>query len=123
MFLQLLSYIGAIVGFVLLVLSIASGLYYISELVEEHTEPTKRLLKKLIYSIIVTFVLLLIFDRFPVKLTLFSIFSYYVYLQNLHKFPYVELSSPVFLLSCVLVISNHFYGSIISTTLTSLHWK
>ena len=44
MFLQLLSYIGAIVGFVLLVLSIAS-LYYISELVEEHTEPTKRLLK------------------------------------------------------------------------------
>ena len=45
MFLQLLSYIGAIVGFVLLVLSIASGLYYISELVEEHTEPTKRLLK------------------------------------------------------------------------------
>lgn len=60
MFLQLLSYIGAIVGFVLLVLSIASGLYYISELVEEHTEPTKRLLKKLIYSIIVTFVLLLI---------------------------------------------------------------
>lgn len=108
MFLQLLSYIGAIVGFVLLVLSIASGLYYISELVEEHTEPTKRLLKKLIYSIIVTFVLLLIFDRFPVKLTLFSIFSYYVYLQNLHKIPYVELSSPVFLLSCVLVISNHF---------------
>lgn len=108
MFLQLLSIIGAILGFLLLVLSIASGLYYISELVEEHTEPTKRFLKKLIYSIMIAFVLLLIFDKFPIKLTLFSIFSYYIYLQNLNKFPYVELTSPLFLGSCVLVISNHF---------------
>lgn len=108
MFLQLLSIIGAILGFFLLVLSIASGLYYISELVEEHTEPTKRLLKKLIYSIMITFVLLMLFDKFPIKLTLFSVFSYYIYLQNLNKFPYVELSSPLFLGSCVLVISNHF---------------
>ncbi|RLV94531.1 Protein SVP26 [Spathaspora sp. JA1] len=108
MFLQLLSYVGTVVGFVFLVLSIASGLYYISELVEEHTEPTKRFLTKLIYGIIATFILLLIFDKFPIKLTLFSIFSYYVYLQNLKRFPYVELTSPIFLLSCILVIINHF---------------
>ena len=38
----------------------------------------------------------------------FSVFSYWVYLQNLNKFPYVELSSPVFLVSCVLVVANHF---------------
>lgn len=108
MILQLLSYFGIVVGLVFVVLSIASGLYYISELVEEHTEPTKRFLKKLIYCIIATFTLLLIFDRFPWLLTLFSIFSYYVYLQNLKQFPYVELSSPIFLLSCLLVIANHF---------------
>lgn len=108
MILQLLSYAGAAVGFVFLVLAIASGLYYISELVEEHTEPTKRFLKRLIYGIMVILALLYLFDSFPFLLTTFSIFSYYVYLQNLHKFPYVQLTSPIFLASCVLVIANHF---------------
>lgn len=108
MFLELLSYVGLVVGFVFLVLAIASGLYYISELVEEHSEPTKRFLTRLIYVISGVFVLLLIFDKFPFKLTVFSIFSYYVYLQNLQKFPYVQLTSPNFLASCILVILNHF---------------
>ncbi|ODV68876.1 DUF396-domain-containing protein [Hyphopichia burtonii NRRL Y-1933] len=108
MILQLLSYIGIVVGFLFLVLAIASGLYYISELVEEHSEPTKRFLKRLIYGIIAIFILLYLFDSFPFKLTVFSIISYYVYLQNLHKFPYVQLTSPIFLASCVLVIANHF---------------
>lgn len=49
MILQLLSYAGLVIGFLFLVLSIASGLYYISELVEEHTEPTKRFLKAHIF--------------------------------------------------------------------------
>lgn len=108
MFLQVLSVLGSIVGFLFLVLSIASGLYYISELVEEHTEPTKRLLRRLIYGVTITLALLMIFDGFPKKLTFFSIFTYWVYLQNLEKFPYVQLTSPIFLASCVLVVANHF---------------
>lgn len=108
MFLQILSYLGVVVGFLFLVLSIALGLYYISELVEEHTEPTKRFLKRLIYVIITLLVLLWLFDSFPFKLTLFSVISYFIYLQNLAKFPYVQLTSPIFLASCVLVIVNHF---------------
>ncbi|CUM62568.1 uncharacterized protein PRCAT00000120001 [Priceomyces carsonii] len=107
MFLQLLSYVGIVIGFLFLVLAIASGLYYISELVEEHSEPTKRLLKRLIFIIMTVFVLLWLFDGFPFKLTAFSLASCYVYLQNLTKFPYVQLTSPVFLFSCVLVIANH----------------
>lgn len=108
MLLLLLSYVGFLVGFVLLVLSIALGLYYLSEIVEEHTEPTKRFLTRIIYGIMATFVLLWLFDSFPFWLLVFLIFSYYVYLQNLTKFPYVELTSPIFLISCALVITNHF---------------
>ncbi|CAH2355052.1 protein Svp26p [[Candida] railenensis] len=108
MFLTILSIVGAVLGFVFLVLSIASGLYYVSELVEEHSEPTKRFLSKVIYGIIATLVLLWLFDGFPFGLTLFSVVSYWIYLQNLNKFPYVQLTSPVFLTSCVLVIANHF---------------
>ncbi|KAM9930166.1 hypothetical protein OXX59_000699, partial [Metschnikowia pulcherrima] len=108
MFLQILSYVGVITGFFLLVLAIASGLYYISEIVEEHTEPTKRVLRKLIYAEIGVSVLLWLFDSFPFKLTVFSMISHAVYLQNLVKFPYVQLTSPIFLLSCALVVANHF---------------
>lgn len=95
-------------GFVFLVLAIAAALYYISELVEEHLEPTRRLLTRLIYAVMGVFVLLVVVDRFPLMLSIFSVFSYWVYLRNLTKFPYVELSAPVFLTSCVLVIANHF---------------
>ena len=65
MFIQLLSYVGIVVGFVFLVLSIASALYYVSELVEEHSEPTKRILKRLILGIMAILLLLWIGDGFP----------------------------------------------------------
>lgn len=108
MFLQLLSYVGVVLGFFFLVLAIALGLYYISELVEEHTEPTKRFLKRLIQGNVVIFILLWLFDSFPLKLTIFLIVSYVIYMKNLEKFPYVQFTSPIFLVSCALVVANHF---------------
>lgn len=108
MFLQLLSYVGVTLGFFFLVLSIALGLYYLSELVEEHTEPTRRFLKRLIQGNVVVLLLLWLFDSFPFKLTAFLIVSYIIYMKNLEKFPYVQFTSPIFLVSCVLVVANHF---------------
>lgn len=101
------GYIGLLLGFLFLTLAIASGLYYLSELVEEHTVLSKKLLTRLIYTIIALQILLLI-DRFPLHLTLLSIGSHVIYLQNLRRFPIVKLTDPVFLLSCVLVLANHW---------------
>ncbi|KAK9455039.1 transmembrane adaptor Erv26 [Dipodascopsis uninucleata] len=109
MFLALLSYVGILVGFIFLTLAIAAGLYYLSELVEEHSRFTKRFLEKLIYTIIGIHVVLLIFDHFPFWLTLFSIGTQVVYLQNLKQFPFIQLSSSVFIASCVLVLLNHYF--------------
>ncbi|QLQ77829.1 hypothetical protein HG537_0A00760 [Torulaspora globosa] len=109
MFLQLVSYVGAVLGFLFLTLSIASGLYYISEIVEEHTESTRRFLTRAIYTIIAIFVLLLLFDSFPFKLSIFSIISNAIYLQNLKTFPFISLTSPVFLLSSCCVLLNHYF--------------
>lgn len=108
MILQAISYAGTILGFLFLILSVASGLYYISEIVEEYTEPTKRFLTKAIYGVIVLLVLLLFLDKFPVKLTLFAIAAHIIYLQNLKTFPFIQLTSPVFLLSCLAVVTNHY---------------
>ncbi|KAL7924373.1 DUF396 domain-containing protein [Trichoderma austrokoningii] len=105
--LPLLGYVGAIIGFCFLTLSIASGLYYLSELVEEHTVLAKRLLTRLIQIIIGVQVALLI-DGFPFWATVLGIICHVVYLGNLRRFPYVQLTDPLFLLSCVLVLLDHY---------------
>ncbi|KAL1965597.1 hypothetical protein VTN77DRAFT_5274 [Rasamsonia byssochlamydoides] len=106
--LPLVGYLGVVVGFAFLTLAIASGLYYLSELVEEHTVLARRLLTRLIYSVIVVQVLLWLFDSFPFSLSLLSIVSHLIYASNLRRFPIVKLSDPLFILSCVLVCINHW---------------
>lgn len=62
----------------------------------------------MIYAIIALQVLLALFDSFPYLLSLFSIASHIVYSLNLRRFPVVKLTDPVFILSCVLVLVNHW---------------
>ncbi|KAF2033788.1 DUF396-domain-containing protein [Setomelanomma holmii] len=106
--LPLLGYVGVILGFMFLTLAIASGLYYLSELVEEHTVFAKKLLYRLIYGVVALQVLLLLVDGFPLGLSALSVVSHIVYAQNLRRFPIVKLTDPLFLLSCALVIANHY---------------
>lgn len=106
--LPLIGYLGTILGFSFLTLAIASGLYYLSELVEEHTVISKRVLQRMIYTIIVIQLLLCVVDSFPFSLTLLGIVSHVVYLGNLRRFPYVKLTDPLFLTSCGLVVANHY---------------
>lgn len=103
--LPLIGYAGAIVGFAFLTLAIASGLYYLSELVEEHTVIAKRLLTRTIYTIIGVQVTLLIVDGFPFWATLLGIVSHVVYLGNMRRFPFVKLSDPLFIVSCSMLSS------------------
>lgn len=116
--LPLLGYLGSVVGFCFMTLAIgstnplrrdvssdtnmvaASGLYYLSELVEEHTVIAKRFLSKLIYFIIALQLLLCVIDRFPFLPTALGVFSHFIYLGNMRRFPFVKLSDPLFLTSC-----------------------
>ncbi|KAI1099150.1 transmembrane adaptor Erv26 [Jackrogersella minutella] len=107
--LPLVGYLGSIVGFCFLTLAIASGLYYLSELVEEHTVIAKRLLTKLIYAVVVLQVILCLVDGFPLGLTIMGVASHIVYLGNMRRFPFVRLSDPLFIASCVLVLVNHYF--------------
>ena len=82
------------------VYDVASGLYYLSELVEEHTVMAKRFLTRMIYAIIGIQALLCLVDGFSFKLSVMSILSHLVYLGNMRRFPVVHLSNPLFLISC-----------------------
>ncbi|KAI2619296.1 transmembrane adaptor Erv26 [Hypoxylon sp. NC1633] len=107
--LPLVGYLGSIVGFCFLTLAIASGLYYLSELVEEHTVLAKRLLTQLIYFVIALQLILCLVDGFPFSLTLMGITSHAVYLGNMRRFPFVRLTDPLFIISCILVLVNHYF--------------
>lgn len=106
--LPLLGYAGLLLGFLFLTLAIASGLYYLSELVEEHSVLARKTLSRMIYAVIAVQILLTIIDRLPITLSALSIGSHILYLQNLRRFPWVKLSDPIFLTSCVLVLLNHY---------------
>ena len=85
----------------------ASGLYYLSELVEEHTVFAKKLLNRLIYGVIGVQTLLLLVDGFPIALSALSIASHVIYAQNLRRFPIVKLTVPLFWVSCGLLTNSH----------------
>lgn len=62
----------------------------------------------MIYLVIALQTLLFVVDRLPLWPSLLSIASHVLYLQNLRRFPWVKLTDPVFLGSCVAVLVNHF---------------
>ncbi|KAI0265798.1 transmembrane adaptor Erv26-domain-containing protein [Gloeopeniophorella convolvens] len=107
--LHLLSYAAVIVAFMFVTLSLASGLLWLSEVIEEHSKLAKVLGKRGIYVIISIHVLLAITDGLPLHKVAFSILCHAVYLQNFsHTWPVISLTSPSFVASCVLVVADHF---------------
>ncbi|PHH86581.1 hypothetical protein CDD83_10041 [Cordyceps sp. RAO-2017] len=106
--LPLIGYAGAVTGFCFLTLAIASGLYYLSELVEEHTVMAKRLLTRLIYTVIAVQLALWLVDGLPFWATIVGVLAHVVYLGNMRRFPFVKLSDPLFLVACVLVLLDHY---------------
>ncbi|KAI7847673.1 transmembrane adaptor Erv26 [Circinella umbellata] len=107
-FLHLIAYAATVLAFCFVVLSLACGLYYLAELVEEYTVYTRKVIKGMTVTVIVIHVLLWIVDRLPFLLLAFSILCHGIYTLNLKTFPFISLTSPPFLASCVLVFADHF---------------
>ncbi|KAL4076170.1 transmembrane adaptor Erv26-domain-containing protein [Scleroderma yunnanense] len=103
------SYVGSVVAFGFMTLSLASGLLYISELIEEYSRLAKLIGQRGTYLVIAFHVLLYICDSLPLPQTLFSILCHTVYLQNFsNTWPVISLSSVSFIASCILSVTNHF---------------
>ncbi|CAG8501555.1 8691_t:CDS:2 [Ambispora gerdemannii] len=107
-FLHVLSYGGAIVGFLFFILSLACGLYYLAELVEEYTVMTRKIIKHVTVFVVTAHILLWLFDGFPFWRITFSITCHGIYSLNLETFPFINLTSLPFVASCVLVLFDHF---------------
>ncbi|XP_064193914.1 protein TEX261 isoform X1 [Anguilla rostrata] len=87
---------------------LAAGLYYLAELIEEYTVATSRIIKYMILFSTVVLVCLYVFEGFPVLMVAVGLFTNLVYFGLLQSFPYILLTSPNFILSCALVVVNHY---------------
>ncbi|TEB30084.1 DUF396-domain-containing protein [Coprinellus micaceus] len=115
-----ISYLAIVAAFAFVTLSLASGLLYVSELIEEHSRLAKTIGQRSIYAIIALHVLLYFMDNLPILHTSFSILCHLVYLQNFSEtWPLIDLTSIPFIASCILVISDHFIWFYYFARLTS----
>ncbi|KAL8283555.1 hypothetical protein RQP46_005658 [Phenoliferia psychrophenolica] len=107
--LHALSYVATGGAFLFVLLSLASGLLYIAEVIEEHSGTAKAFGQRAIYAILVLLILLYALDGIPLHLTLIGLVSHAVYLQNFSRaWPSISLVSPAFIASCLLVVIDHF---------------
>ncbi|XP_006820688.1 protein TEX261-like [Saccoglossus kowalevskii] len=107
-FIYLLSWVAMAMQICLITLSLAAGLYYVAELVEEYTVMAAKIIKVFLIFTTVVYIGLILFEEFPLKVTLTGLFSNIIYSLLLRNFPFIELTEPVFLIGCVMVVVNHY---------------
>uniref|UniRef100_A0A8I5U694 Protein TEX261 n=1 Tax=Pongo abelii TaxID=9601 RepID=A0A8I5U694_PONAB len=86
----------------------SAGLYYLAELIEEYTVATSRIIKYMIWFSTAVLIGLYVFERFPTSMIGVGLFTNLVYFGLLQTFPFIMLTSPNFILSCGLVVVNHY---------------
>ena len=108
-FLTLITWIAYIVCFLFGLLCFSQGLYYIADLVEEHTLFAKKVMKVLIYSVLIIHLLMLIFERdIPFLEILIGVVAHITYLCLLPKFPFIDLTCPLAICAGAMSLVNHF---------------
>ncbi|XP_030803442.1 protein TEX261-like [Camarhynchus parvulus] len=109
-FMYVLSWLSLLVqvAFCHLAVPAAAGLYYLAELIEEYTVATRRIIKSMIWVSLATLISLFLSPFFPNISPIIGSFSNLVYLGLNLGFPCIVLTSSNFLLSCVLVVVNHY---------------
>ncbi|ORY82533.1 transmembrane adaptor Erv26 [Protomyces lactucae-debilis] len=103
-----LSYIGGTVGFILVTLSIASGLYYVSEFVEEHARFSKLVIERLILLVVAFILLLMLVDGLSPVLGVLTLLAHGIYWRNLKDFPVIHMQSVWFIGAICSVLATHF---------------
>ncbi|CAL8077569.1 unnamed protein product [Orchesella dallaii] len=107
-FLLGLSYVAVVFQFCFVSMAVASGLYYLAELVEEFVSVAAKIIRTIIMIVIGIYVGFLLFEEFPLLMTVCGLFAQISHLYMMKTFPYFVLSSPAFILMVTFLIMNHY---------------
>lgn len=105
---NIVVYVGGYLFLVFVAVCLATGLYYLAEMVEEYTRVTKKALTWAIKISVALDVALLVVDRLPFLCIALSIGAQCIYHRLLRRFPFMELTSPDFLGSVGMLVATHF---------------
>jgi hypothetical protein len=94
-------------GVAMLIFCVSTGLMYISELAEEFTVLAKRIIRGLIVTISLAYVLIALVDGFPIWRCLIGLVGMGCYYSLTVGFPWVRLTSPQCILSCLIFALDH----------------
>lgn len=107
----IIVYSGGYIFLVFLSVCLATGLYYLAELVEEYTKLAKRIITYTTQGVLVLHLLVLVVDRLPLKCVAAGVSAHLCYLGQLKRYPFMQLWSPVTAGSIgFFVLSNLLWG-------------
>ncbi|XP_054168718.1 protein TEX261-like [Oppia nitens] len=109
-FLVVLTWFALLVQLMFIILSVASGLYYLAELVEEYSVVSAKVIKYMILTTLSIYLCLFLFEEFPNSLIITGLLSHCMYLILLRSFPYFNFTSVPFISSIVLLLVNHYFA-------------
>lgn len=116
MFLYLLSWVASLIHIFLCTLSLAAGLYYIAEVVEEYTVLTAKIIRYMIYITSLVYIGMYLFEGMPARMIVTGLLTNLDYFILLSTFPSISLSSVSFIVGVVLVLANHYFAFHFFTT-------
>eukprot|EP00051_Salpingoeca_urceolata_P028884 m.488314 g.488314 ORF g.488314 m.488314 type:complete len:204 (-) comp25707_c0_seq1:77-688(-) len=113
--LAILGAFGSLLFATFATLCLAAGLMYLSEVVEEYTTLTKKVLRLSILTILGLLVVMGLFTDLPWLGTLLGLAAHALYFQFLKNFPFTRLMSPLTIGSVVVfvlhnVVLYHHFG-------------
>ncbi|KAL3146407.1 hypothetical protein ABBQ32_003089 [Trebouxia sp. C0010 RCD-2024] len=107
----IIVYCGGYIFLVFLSVCLATGLYYLAELVEEYTKLAKRIITYSTQGVLILHLLVLVIDRLPLKCVAAGVAAHLCYLGQLKRYPFMQLWSPVTAGSIgFLILSNVLWG-------------
>lgn len=103
-----LSWLGWGIEIIFAILCIAAGLYYIAETIEEYTESSRKIMQTMCFGVFVLTILLWFLDGIPLFMMLTGIFANSLYYILLQSFPFISMTSPLFIGSCFAFALKHY---------------
>jgi len=107
-FLSLLTWVSMALQVCFLTLATASCLYYMAELVEEHSVIAGRFVRGTIVAVLVVHLGMVLFESLPLHVSVCGALGLLAFLLVMRSFPYFELLSPSFVLTIVMLVVNHY---------------
>ncbi|CAF2372941.1 unnamed protein product [Rotaria sp. Silwood2] len=108
-FMYAISWLAFIIIAICLTISVAAGMYYVAELIEEYTSVAKRIVRFILIIVTCLNILLAVLEtQFTLTLCSIGFLSNIIYFFILANFPVIGFLSPTFLFSMVLLIIHHY---------------